>query len=83
MFEEPSGCLLPDGKRFQLRQGPIDLIIQAFGAHDQIARAYETAEARFQTILINLNKELGYLRTDLRYSVGSPIDPVAQRMVEL
>ena len=82
MFEEPSGCLLPDGKRFQLRQGPIDLIIQAFGAHEQIGRAYETAEARFQTILINLTKELGYLRTDLRYSIGPPKDPVAQRMVE-
>ncbi len=82
MFEDPSGRFLPDGKRFQLRQGPIDLIIEAFGAQDQIARAYENAEARFQTILINLAKELGYLRTDLRYSNGSPKDPVAQRMVE-
>ncbi len=82
MFEDPSGRFLPDGKRFQLRQGPIDLIIEAFGAQDQIARAYENAEARFQTILKNLAKELGYLRTDLRYLNGSPKDPVAQRMVE-
>ena len=43
MFEDPSGRFLPDGKRFQLRQGPIDLIIEAFGAQDQIARAYENA----------------------------------------
>ena len=62
MFEDPSGRFLSEGKRFQLRQGPIDLIIEAFGAQDQIARAYENAKARFQTILINLAKELGYLR---------------------
>jgi hypothetical protein len=35
--------MLPDGKRLRLHDGPIDLIIGADGASDQIRTAYRAA----------------------------------------
>lgn len=37
---------LPDGKRLHLKDGSIDLIVQAFGRPGDIARAYDAAIAR-------------------------------------
>ena len=34
-------CMLPDGQRLHLQDGPIDLIIQAFGAAEDVARALD------------------------------------------
>ncbi len=58
----PQASLLPDGRRLHLNHGPIDLIIEAFGAEDERKSAYRQATARLQTILGELVEELGALR---------------------
>jgi ApbE superfamily uncharacterized protein (UPF0280 family) len=55
-------CLLPDGRRLHLHDGPIDLVIEATGEEQAIRAAYEAAEMRFATILDELCGELGLLR---------------------
>ncbi len=54
--------MLPDGRRLHLHDGPIDLVIGADGAADQVVRAYEVAQIRFSTILDELCSELLLLR---------------------
>jgi len=61
--------LLPDKKRLHLQHGPIDLIIEAFGAQDEIARAYHQASERFQTVLDELVDELPLLRSPLPHAL--------------
>lgn len=58
----PQASLLPDGRRLHLNHGPIDLIIEAFGAEAERKAAYRQATARFHTILSELVEELGELR---------------------
>jgi ApbE superfamily uncharacterized protein (UPF0280 family) len=53
---------LPDGRRLHLQHGPIDLIIEAFGAADEVRNAYAQAVARFRPILDELVSELPMLR---------------------
>jgi ApbE superfamily uncharacterized protein (UPF0280 family) len=55
-------ALLPDGRRLHLQDGPIDLIIEAWGATSAVATAYRAAAARFVTILDELCTELPLLR---------------------
>jgi ApbE superfamily uncharacterized protein (UPF0280 family) len=50
---------LPDGKRLHLRQGPIDLILQAFGRPGDIARAYDAAIARTRLLPAELQAAEG------------------------
>ncbi|MEP3279787.1 MAG: UPF0280 family protein [Stappiaceae bacterium] len=59
-MESAQAHLLADGKRLHLHHGPIDLIIEAFGA-DRDA-AYRSAAQRFETILTELVGELPLLR---------------------
>jgi len=68
---------LPDG-RLHLQEGPIDLIIEAFGDRKERRRAYDAAAACFHDVLPGLVAEL----PDLRKAVGA-VDlrgPVARRM---
>ena len=58
----PLSALLPDGRRLHLQHGPIDLIVEAFGAAGEIKRAYGQAIQRFDTVLDELVAELGELR---------------------
>ncbi len=58
----PQIAWLPDGKRLHLNHGPIDLIIEAFGRHDERRAAYHAAASRFQTMLDELVAELPLLR---------------------
>jgi ApbE superfamily uncharacterized protein (UPF0280 family) len=53
---------LPDGKRLHLQNGPIDLVIRAFGRPGDIARAYDAAIARTRGLLDELYSELMILR---------------------
>ena len=53
--------LLPGG-RLHFHDGPIDLIIQAFGTRSAINNAYQAASARFVTVLDELCQELPLLR---------------------
>ena len=48
--------------RLHLQDGPIDLVVEAFGTAEEIDRAYRVAAARFITILDELCAELPLLR---------------------
>jgi hypothetical protein len=39
-------ALLPDGRRLHLQDGPIDLIVEAFGSADAVRAAYGAAATR-------------------------------------
>ena len=54
--------LLADGRRLHLNDGPIDVIVEAFGAEAAVQRAYQAAGTRFVTILDELCSELPVLR---------------------
>ncbi len=69
--------LLPDGRRLHLHDGPIDLIIGADGAARDVARAYDAAAARFETVLDELCAELALLRQPVE---EEPHGIVARRM---
>jgi len=57
--------MLPDGRRVHMQDGPIDLIVEAFGAPSEVERAYRAAAARFVTMLDELCSELPLLRREI------------------
>ncbi|HEX2113554.1 MAG TPA: UPF0280 family protein, partial [Alphaproteobacteria bacterium] len=67
--------------RLHLQHGPIDLIIEAFGARDDVERAYAQAADAFGDVLPQLVKELSVLRTPLGAMPPVVDGPVARRMV--
>ena len=71
--------LLPDG-RLHLHDGPIDLIIGAFGADDAVADAHEAAWRRYLTILDELCAELSLLRSAATPASRRPDGAAARRM---
>ena len=73
--------LLPDGRRLHLQDGPIDLIVEAFGVPAQIANAYRVACARFETVLEELCGELSSLRQPCTPYSDWPTGVVARRMM--
>lgn len=72
---------LADG-RLHLQHGPIDLIIEAFGAVEEVERAYAQAAQRFGDILPTLVGELPLLRRPLGDAYPLLQGPVARRMAE-
>ncbi len=64
--------ILPDGKRLHLNHGPIDLIIEAEGAANQVQRAYAAAEDRFETVLQEIVSELSILCEEIT-STGNEV----------
>src|SRR5262249_58482434 len=75
------GAFLPDG-RLHLQHGPIDLIIEAFGARDEVEAAYRQAIDRFGDILPTLVRELPALRRPVGDAWPLLQGPVARRMAE-
>ena len=71
----------PDG-RLHLQHGPIDLIIEAFGAADELEAAYQQAIDRFGDILPTLVRELPTLRQPVGDAYPFLQGPVARRMAE-
>jgi hypothetical protein len=61
-MRQPQVALLPDGRRLHLQDGPIDLVIEAFGAEEAVAAAYAAATRRFTGLLDELVSELDLLR---------------------
>ncbi|MBO6719968.1 MAG: UPF0280 family protein [Rhizobiaceae bacterium] len=61
----PQISMLPDGRRLHMNHGPIDLIVEAFGAEAERRAAYSQATDRFRTILEELVAELPSLRSEL------------------
>ena len=72
---------LADG-RLHLQHGPIDLIIEAFGAAAEVERAYGQAIDRFGDILPTLVRELPTLRRPVGDVRPLLQGPVARRMAE-
>lgn len=72
--------MLPDGRRLHLNDGPMDLIVEAFGAVREVEVAYRTASARFVTVLDELCSELSFLRRACSPEALWPQGAVARRM---
>jgi len=72
--------LLPDGRRLYLHDGPIDVILEAFGTTSEISSAYDAAAHRFVTVLDELCGELSILRQPLTADSRRPAGTVAKRM---
>lgn len=72
---------LGDG-RLHLQHGPIDLIVEAFGAAGEVERAYGQAVERFGDILSTLVGELAVLRRPVTEAYPLLQGPVARRMAE-
>jgi ApbE superfamily uncharacterized protein (UPF0280 family) len=73
---------LPDDRRLHLNDGPIDLIVEAFGARGEISAAYRGAVERFETVLDELCGELSLLRKPARKDGPFPVGVIARRMFE-
>ena len=69
-----------DGRRLHLNHGPIDLIVEAFGAPEERRAGYGQAVARFQTILTELVGELPELRRPVGRLPRAFAGPTARRM---
>jgi uncharacterized protein len=72
--------LLPDGRRLYLHDGPIDVILEAFGTTSEITSAYDAAAHRFVSVLDELCGELSILRQPLTADSRRPAGIVAKRM---
>jgi uncharacterized protein len=73
--------LLEDGRRLHLHDGPIDLILEAFGERSEINAAYQAAAKRFVNVLDELCHELAFLRQATRLDVPPLSSVIAKRMV--
>ena len=76
----PQIGLLPDGRRLHLQNGPIDLVICAYGPRPSVVQGYERAARRFATILEELCDELALLRTAAQPGACPLQGKVARRM---
>jgi ApbE superfamily uncharacterized protein (UPF0280 family) len=69
---------LADGQRLHLQDGPIDIVLRAYGAPAAIRAAEAAAFGRFATILDELCAELALLRAPAPW--GVPCGTTARRM---
>ncbi|WP_297493548.1 hypothetical protein [Acidocella sp.] len=67
---------LPDGKRLHLKNGPVNVIIQAFGRPSEIGRAYDAGIERARALVIELADDVPLLQAGL-----TPYGPAARRAV--
>lgn len=72
--------LLADGKRLHLSDGPIDIVLQAFGATSEVHEAYRAAADRFLSVLDELCAELPLLREPVSAGCPAPTGRIARRM---
>ncbi len=78
--DAPKISWLPDGKRLQMRHGPIDLIVYAEGGDHK--RAYKQAAEAFNPVLHDLVGELDILRSTFdRYGI-KPLGKIARNMLQ-
>ena len=73
--------ILADGRRLHMHDGPIDLVLEAFGDAVEIEAAYRAAARRFVTVLNELCSELAFLRQPTHADGPLPAGPIARRMV--
>jgi ApbE superfamily uncharacterized protein (UPF0280 family) len=72
MTRLPQIGFLADGRRLHLRDGPIDLIVEAWGSEANVRAGHDAAARRFTGLLDTLCGELAELR--------KPADPVSCRL---
>jgi ApbE superfamily uncharacterized protein (UPF0280 family) len=80
MTRRPQTGWLSDGRRLHLQDGPIDLIIAAYGRDGQVQAAYDAAIRRFTGLLDTLCDELPELRRAARPDATLLEGVVARRM---
>lgn len=80
MADGSFAAMLPDGRRLHLQEGPIDVVVEAFGSHDSVREAYGRAARRFDGLLSELCAELALLRRAVETLSPVPAGPVARRM---
>jgi ApbE superfamily uncharacterized protein (UPF0280 family) len=73
---------LPDSRRLHLNDGPIDLVVEAFGDDHEVCAAHGAAISRFETILDELCSELPALRRPPAPYSNRFTGAVAQRMLD-
>ena len=73
--------LLAGGRRLHMHDGPIDLIVEAFGNTGEVKVAYQAAAKRFVTVLDELCGELSLLRQPARIGGPEPVGVIARRMM--
>ena len=64
-----------------MQDGPIDVIVEAFGEVGEIERAYRAAAGRFVEVLDELCGELAFLRSPAGENSALPSGVVARRML--
>jgi ApbE superfamily uncharacterized protein (UPF0280 family) len=80
MTRQPQVGWLKDGKRLHLQDGPIDLIVEAGGGHEDLRAAYTAAIDRFTGLLDELCGELALLRSPADLARCALQGVVARRM---
>jgi len=80
MREPPLIRLLPDGRRVHLHDGPIDLILEAWGPPAAVRAAHRAAAQRMNGLLDELCGELAILRAPVGELSPVPAGAVARRM---
>jgi ApbE superfamily uncharacterized protein (UPF0280 family) len=73
--------MLPDGRRLHMQDGPIDVIVEAFGEVSEMEVAYRSAADRFVEILDELCGELEFLRRPACENGDPPSGAIALRML--
>jgi uncharacterized protein len=73
--------MLPDSRRLHMQDGPIDVIVEAFGVVSEIEVAFRAAAARFVGVLDELCSELAFLRRPARDDGDLPSGAIARRML--
>jgi len=76
----PLSLRFPDG-RLHLQHGPIDCIVEAWGAAKEVEAAYAQAVQRFEDILPVMVRELPLLRAPVGAAYPLARGPVAKRMI--
>jgi ApbE superfamily uncharacterized protein (UPF0280 family) len=71
--------MLPDGRRLHMQDGPIDVIVEAFGEAREIEVAYRAAATRLIGVLDELCGELKFRRS-ASDDDDLPSGPIARRM---
>ena len=80
MTRLPQIGFLSDGRRLHLQDGPIDLIVEAWGSEANIRAAYDAAVRRFTSLLDTLCEELPELRKAADPATCGLKGTVARRM---
>jgi ApbE superfamily uncharacterized protein (UPF0280 family) len=73
--------MLPDGRRLHMSDGPIDVIVEAFGESSEVELAYRAAAARFVEVLDELCGELVFLRRPACDDGNLPSGAIARCML--